>query len=223
MEELGIPMNDVTIVNNDTALGPWDVGVHASHRAGPGQEHDFRLRDGWPPPAPLGHRFGAMSTGSAHYRYLDRNDAGSVTTEPLVAGRYWVGVQGWKGGEALHPVGAGLIELEPGEVRIHFELVRQGTLRGRVHMTPIASELSIGLRDSDGRLVQTQVVRGGLATMDTVSPTGASGAFLIERAPVGTYDLEVGLPQAIRAGNSQARIEVSILPGDNEPLEIKID
>jgi xanthine dehydrogenase molybdenum-binding subunit len=30
MDELGIPKSDVTIVNNDTALGPWDVGVHAS-------------------------------------------------------------------------------------------------------------------------------------------------------------------------------------------------
>jgi len=30
MEELGIPIEDVTIVMNDTALGPWDVGVHAS-------------------------------------------------------------------------------------------------------------------------------------------------------------------------------------------------
>jgi len=30
MEELGIPIPDVTIVNNDSALGPWDVGVHAS-------------------------------------------------------------------------------------------------------------------------------------------------------------------------------------------------
>ncbi len=29
-EELGIPMRDVTIVNNDSATGPWDVGVHAS-------------------------------------------------------------------------------------------------------------------------------------------------------------------------------------------------
>ena len=30
MEELGIPISDITIVNNDSALGPWDVGVHAS-------------------------------------------------------------------------------------------------------------------------------------------------------------------------------------------------
>ncbi len=30
MEELGIPQGDITIVNNDSALGPWDVGVHAS-------------------------------------------------------------------------------------------------------------------------------------------------------------------------------------------------
>ncbi len=30
MEELGIPFADITIVNNDSALGPWDVGVHAS-------------------------------------------------------------------------------------------------------------------------------------------------------------------------------------------------
>jgi len=29
-EELGIPTTDVTIVAHDTALGPWDVGVHAS-------------------------------------------------------------------------------------------------------------------------------------------------------------------------------------------------
>lgn len=29
-EELGIPMRDVTLVMNDTATGPWDVGVHAS-------------------------------------------------------------------------------------------------------------------------------------------------------------------------------------------------
>jgi xanthine dehydrogenase molybdenum-binding subunit len=29
-EELGVPMRDVTIANNDSALGPWDVGVHAS-------------------------------------------------------------------------------------------------------------------------------------------------------------------------------------------------
>jgi CO/xanthine dehydrogenase Mo-binding subunit len=29
-EELGIPVRDVTIVNNDSAIGPWDVGVHAS-------------------------------------------------------------------------------------------------------------------------------------------------------------------------------------------------
>lgn len=29
-EELGIPVEDVTVVMNDSALGPWDVGVHAS-------------------------------------------------------------------------------------------------------------------------------------------------------------------------------------------------
>jgi xanthine dehydrogenase molybdenum-binding subunit len=29
-EELGIPISDITIVNDDSALGPWDVGVHAS-------------------------------------------------------------------------------------------------------------------------------------------------------------------------------------------------
>jgi len=29
-EELGIPLGDITIVNNDSAIGPWDVGVHAS-------------------------------------------------------------------------------------------------------------------------------------------------------------------------------------------------
>ena len=29
-EVLGIPISDVTIVNNDSAIGPWDVGVHAS-------------------------------------------------------------------------------------------------------------------------------------------------------------------------------------------------
>ncbi len=29
-EELGIPLEDITIVNNDSAIGPWDVGVHAS-------------------------------------------------------------------------------------------------------------------------------------------------------------------------------------------------
>jgi xanthine dehydrogenase molybdenum-binding subunit len=29
-EELGVPMRDITIVANDTATGPWDVGVHAS-------------------------------------------------------------------------------------------------------------------------------------------------------------------------------------------------
>ena len=29
-EELGIPIRNVTIVNNDSAIGPWDVGVHAS-------------------------------------------------------------------------------------------------------------------------------------------------------------------------------------------------
>jgi xanthine dehydrogenase molybdenum-binding subunit len=29
-EELGIPIRDVTIVAHDSAIGPWDVGVHAS-------------------------------------------------------------------------------------------------------------------------------------------------------------------------------------------------
>ena len=29
-QELGVPLRDITIINNDTALGPWDVGVHAS-------------------------------------------------------------------------------------------------------------------------------------------------------------------------------------------------
>jgi xanthine dehydrogenase molybdenum-binding subunit len=29
-EELGVPIRDITIVNNDSAIGPWDVGVHAS-------------------------------------------------------------------------------------------------------------------------------------------------------------------------------------------------
>jgi len=29
-EELGLPMSAVTVVNNDTAITPWDVGVHAS-------------------------------------------------------------------------------------------------------------------------------------------------------------------------------------------------
>ncbi len=29
-EELGIPTESITLVNNDSAIGPWDVGVHAS-------------------------------------------------------------------------------------------------------------------------------------------------------------------------------------------------
>ncbi len=29
-EELGIPLDNVNIVNNDTDIGPWDVGIHAS-------------------------------------------------------------------------------------------------------------------------------------------------------------------------------------------------
>ncbi|MDP6642922.1 MAG: xanthine dehydrogenase family protein molybdopterin-binding subunit [Rhodospirillales bacterium] len=29
-EELGVPLSDITIHNNDSAIGPWDVGVHAS-------------------------------------------------------------------------------------------------------------------------------------------------------------------------------------------------
>ena len=29
-EELGIPMEKVSVVNNDTETGPWDVGIHAS-------------------------------------------------------------------------------------------------------------------------------------------------------------------------------------------------
>jgi len=29
-EELGLPMSAVTVINNDTAITPWDVGVHAS-------------------------------------------------------------------------------------------------------------------------------------------------------------------------------------------------
>ncbi|MHA1569425.1 MAG: xanthine dehydrogenase family protein molybdopterin-binding subunit, partial [Alphaproteobacteria bacterium] len=29
-EELGIPVGDITIANSDSAIGPWDVGVHAS-------------------------------------------------------------------------------------------------------------------------------------------------------------------------------------------------
>ncbi len=29
-EELGVPMRDITIINNDSATSPWDVGVHAS-------------------------------------------------------------------------------------------------------------------------------------------------------------------------------------------------
>jgi len=29
-EELGVPLRDITVLNNDTVTGPWDVGVHAS-------------------------------------------------------------------------------------------------------------------------------------------------------------------------------------------------
>ena len=29
-EQLGVPLCDITIVNDDSAIGPWDVGVHAS-------------------------------------------------------------------------------------------------------------------------------------------------------------------------------------------------
>src|SRR3990167_7667651 len=29
-EELGLPLSSVTVVNNDTDITPWDVGVHAS-------------------------------------------------------------------------------------------------------------------------------------------------------------------------------------------------
>src|SRR5512132_11232 len=29
-EELGLPMSALTVINNDTAITPWDVGVHAS-------------------------------------------------------------------------------------------------------------------------------------------------------------------------------------------------
>ena len=106
---------------------------------------------------------------------------------------------------------------------ITFALVREGTLPGRVLASRVHPDLSVALRGADGRLAQTAVVRTHNHHMSTISPTGATGAFLLERAPVGTWTLEVGLPDELHAGRARARMSVTIAPGENPPVEVGLD
>jgi hypothetical protein len=136
-------------------------------------------------------------------------------------GWYWIGVRGWEESYSrpLHPSGAGLVYLEAGDYRFHFQLTRTGELRGRVHAGTIEPDLAVALVDSSGSPVQT---RRRSHTMDTVSPTGADGSFWLQGAPVGAFTLRIGREAELRSGIARHEQAVTIRAGENPPLEVRL-
>jgi hypothetical protein len=166
------------------------------------------------------------SDGSGRHRFMYHRTAKTVQppspgTVEVVPGWYWIGVRGWEEsfGKPFHPSGAGLVYLEPGEYRFHFELVRTGELRGRVVGSPVEPDLCVALVDERGGPVQT---RRRSHTMDTVSPTGADGSFWLQGAPVGAFTLRVGREAELRAGAARHEEPVTVAEGENPPLTLRL-
>jgi hypothetical protein len=189
-------------------------------RTVPPHETTIRRLDGWPLPATLGLLRGEGGTSDAQgdhsFTYLNAEDGPAI----VAPGWLWIGVRGWQAsGAMLHPTGLGLVYLEPDAYRFRFELMRTGNLSGRIVGAPIEPDLCVALVDADGGPVQVQRRQW---TVDTVSPTGASGAFLLQGAPVGPFTLRVGSEAELRAGLARHAQEVVIAEGENPPLEVRL-
>jgi hypothetical protein len=206
----------------DAVLGQHDPAFERAKELAPSELTVARL-DGWPEPATLamgGGQAGASdSLGKHRFMYLGRAQGDTFALPEVAPGWYWIGVRGHVDGKRLHPSGAGLHYFEPGEYAFHFELARAGELRGRIVAPRIAPDLAVALVDAAGKAVQTQRTS---SQVDTVSPTGADGSFLLQGAPVGTFTLRVGRESELRGGRAMHSQSVTIEPGGNPVVEVRL-
>jgi RNA polymerase sigma-70 factor (ECF subfamily) len=216
-------------VSHDRVIGFFDpLTPRAPTGCVPPREATYRRLDGWPGPATLtvggGQASARDAMGSHRFMYLGsqgRVQPPSPETFEVAPGWYWIGLRGWEESfsRPLHPTGAGLVYLEPGDYRFHFELTRVGELRGRVLAAEIEPDLCVALVTADGGAVQT---RRRSHTMDTLSPTGADGSFWLQGAPVGAFTLRVGREEELRAGRFAHAQPVTVTLAGHEPLTIRL-
>jgi|GEM_PF-3133938 len=185
---------------------------------------EIRSFDGWPERATLNMSYGQSGVmgkaGPEMYHYYGRVEGSRYTFDAVSPGWYCFAARAFDAqGRAYHPVGTGRIYLEPGSHLIRFALRREGTLKGCVMSGEEIWSLYVALRDESGNPVLT--LRNG-TLYDRISPVGADGSFILDRAPVGRFTLEFGTEAELHAGECRHAQEIVIVEGRNPPLAVHV-
>ncbi len=185
------------------------------------EEARYTQPRGWPENA-LGLTYGTegdtSALGDERFEYWPIE--GTSTSMELDPGWYWFGAKGQATDGTTHgfPMGTGLVRLEAGTHRLHFVLSASARIQGRlIGMNPL-QDLRVGLCTSDGEFIPLDVRR---ETLCTTFEFGADGSFVLDKVPVGEFELRVGTQAELESGTWRARKSVSIESGAQ--LEVTLE
>jgi hypothetical protein len=198
---------------------PYGIRDPKGHE--PGAEHTYSGRNGWPPAATLdfgGQTGDESSEGVTAFLHLG-GDLPVSRLQPMNEGWYWFGVDAHDaGGTRFHPCGTGLVYLRPGAYHFKFEVVPEAEIGGTVTGTDV-DDLCAALVERDGRPVQVLHTSRHLSE---VVELGSRGRFQIQGAPVGEFLLRIGSQAQLRDGEFVHEVPVTVTPGVNPPLQIRV-
>ncbi len=178
---------------------------------------------GWPESAPMsmGGVWGKQDEFGDHtYGYGYTEETEDHELRPMPGGWIAIGVAAEDPqGERYHPMSTGLLYLTPGEYHITFELVRTGTIDGRVQGVPPSQDLWACLLDDRGDPIPLHRTTGRQEPVHRVA-LRADGWFRLWNAPVGTHRLRIGTPSQLSQGHCLFEQSIGIEPGENDPVLI---
>ncbi|QDV08630.1 RNA polymerase sigma factor [Planctomycetes bacterium Poly30] len=171
---------------------------------------------GWPADM-QGLWYGGGGNGSSFFSLTPSKEP--LKRLELDPGLYWIGAQAKAAdGTMFAQMGTGLVSIQPGDHRVRLRMRARVSLSGVVRGDYQGAGLAVALAMDDGRLVPMDAWR---ESMVTIVDVGARGDFRLDHAPAGTYELRVGTPVELQAGESRASRRVDLIPG--KPLLLEVD
>ena len=176
---------------------------------------------GWPPDL-VGMWYGAGGgrSGGAQNSYSLVPIKEHSKTLRLDPGLYWLGAKARTADRTFTTaVGTGLVRVEAGEHRLTFVLPTTVSVEGEVRGSTPGAGLQVAVADDRGALVWLASRREELLP---TTPLGLGGRFLLERVPVGRYEVRVGTREQLLRGEAAARRWIDLRVDAPEPVVFEL-